>query len=221
MHTLRDTAWTSRVVCAAAFAVSVAALQAQQHDADKMAMGGGVLPAGWQARLDSGSTKPDGVKVMAMGAGLHFQTGPAGIYWKPEMTRSGVYQVTATFNQMAPSAHPEAYGLIVGGSGLAGANQKYTYFLVRQDGMFLIKRRAGATTPTIADWTASPAVKKTDAAAKGVNTLTIAVAADTVRFLVNGTQVGSAPAAQVDTAGLVGLRINHNLNVHVEGFGVK
>jgi hypothetical protein len=42
-----------------------------------------------------------------------------------------------------------------------------------------------------------------------------------VRFLVNGTEVNSVDAAKVDTAGTAGLRVNHNLNLHVEGFTVK
>ena len=42
-----------------------------------------------------------------------------------------------------------------------------------------------------------------------------------VRFLVNGTEVTSVDAAKVDTAGTPGLRVNHNLNLHVEGFAVK
>ena len=45
--------------------------------------------------------------------------------------------------------------------------------------------------------------------------------ADNVRFLVNKTEVSSQPAAGVDGAGIAGLRVNHNLNVHVDGFGVK
>jgi len=192
----------------------------QGHDADKM-MKGGTLPAGWMARLDSGSTKPDGVMMMPMGTGLHFKTGPAGIYYRQADTKSGAYEVQATFTQQEPAEHPEAVGLFIGGSNLAAASQKYTYFLVRQDGMFLIKRRDGAQTPTIKDWTANPAVKKTDVASKGVNALTIAVAADKVRFLVNGTEVHSAAPAQVDAAGIAGLRVNHNLNVHIENFGVK
>ena len=53
------------------------------------------------------------------------------------------------------------------------------------------------------------------------NTLSIDVGKDKVRFLVNGTEVSTADAAKVDTAGIAGLRINHNLNVHVEGFAVK
>lgn len=184
-------------------------------------MSGGGLPSGWMGRLDNGSTKPDGVTVTPMGGGLHFKSGPAGIYYRPADTKSGTYEVHATFNQVEPSGHPEGYGLFIGGSNLAANTQKYTYFLVRQDGMFLIKRRNGAQTPNVMDWTANPAVKKTEAATKGTNTLSIAVASDRVRFLVNGTEVGSVPAPQVDASGIAGLRVNHNLNVHVENFGVK
>ena len=50
------------------------------------------------------------------------------------------------------------------------------------------------------------------------NTLAIEVGKDKVRFLVNGTEVSSLDAAKVDTAGTPGLRVNHNLNLHVEGF---
>lgn len=200
------------------------AAQAQHpagHDPDKMAAGGGTLPSGWSARLDSGSTKPDGVKIAAMGPGIHFQSGPAGIYYRAADKKSGAYTVSATFTQLEPAAHPEAYGLIVGGSGLEGADQKYTYFLVRQDGKFMIRRRAGATTPTITNWTDNAAIKKADAAGKMTNALSIEVGKDKVRFLVNGTEVGTAPLDQVDTNGIAGLRVNHNLNVNVEGFAVK
>jgi hypothetical protein len=206
----------------AALAAAVLAGQGRQNDdPDRMMKGGSALPAGWAARLDNGSAKIDGVQVMAMGAGLHFVTGPAGIYYRPADTRTGAYEVHATFTQLQASAHPEAYGLFIGGSALDGARQQYSYFEIRQDGQFLVKRRAGDSTPTVADWTASPAVKKTDASTRGVNALSIVVAADKVRFLSNGTEVASVPAAQLDVAGVAGLRINHNLSVQVDGFGVK
>jgi len=189
-------------------------------DHDNMVKGG-ALPAGWMARLDSGGTTPDGVSMVPMGSGLHFKTGPAGIYYRQADTKSGAYEVHATFTQMEPAEHPEAVGIFIGGSNLAAATQKYTYFLIRQDGKFLIKRRDGAQTPDVKDWTDSPAVKKTEGTTKGVNALSITVAPDKVRFLVNGTEVHSATPAQVDAAGIAGLRVNHNLNVHVENFGVK
>lgn len=201
-------------------ALSATALVAQQHDPDKV-QAGGSLPAGWSVRLDSGSTKPEGVSVVPMGGGIHFKTGPAGIYYRAADAKTGSYEVRASFNQVEPSAHPEAYGLFLGGSNLAAATQKYTYFLVRQDGKFMISRRDGAKVTAVTPWTDNAAVKKTDASAKGTNVLSIVVAADKVRFLVNGTEVGSQPAANVDAGGIAGLRVNHNLNVHVDGFGVK
>jgi hypothetical protein len=145
----------------------------------------------------------------------------AGIYYKPADKASGAYEARATFTQMEPAAHPEAYGLIIGGADLEGAGQKYTYFLIRQDGKYMIKRRDGANTPTIADWTDHSAIKKADSSGKMSNTLAIDVGKDQVRFLVNGTEVTTADTAKVDAAGIAGLRINHNLNVHVEGFTVR
>src|SRR5918995_5673830 len=102
----------------------------------------GKLPAGWQTRLDDGSTQPTGIQFMTMGTGVHVMSGPAAIFYKPEMTKSGTYQAQATFQLMEPAAHAEAYGLFIGGSDLAAATQKYTYFLVRQGGMFLVERGA-------------------------------------------------------------------------------
>ena len=209
---------------ATAFAVlgaTFAAAQMQhQHDSDKM-QGGGSLPAGWSARLDSGSTTPDGVKITASGGGMHFQSGPAGIYYKSADKASGAYTVSASFTLLEPSAHPEAYGLFIGGSDLSGNDQKYTYFLVRQDGKALVKRRAGTTTPTVTNWTENAAIKKTEAGSKAPNTLSIEVGKDKVRFLANGTEVASATPDQVDVNGIAGIRVNHNLNVQVEGFSVK
>lgn len=212
---------TLAVLAFTAFSATALFAQAQHGaDMDKMQMGGS-LPAGWSVRLDSGATKAEGVKVMPMGTGIHFTTGPAGVYYRAADTKSGAYEVHASFNQVEPSAHPEAYGIIVGGSDLAGAGQKYTYFLVRQDGQFMISRRDGAKVNAVVPWTTNAAVKKTDASTKGLNVLAVVVAADKTRFLVNGTEVSSQPTSGVDASGIVGLRINHNLNVHVDGFGVK
>jgi hypothetical protein len=213
---------TRALIVIGAVCLGTLSLTAQHPDPDKKVAGGGSLPAGWKGRLDNGDKSLAGARVMLMGQGVHFTTGPAGIYYKAsDKPLSGSYEVKATFTQMQPAAHPEAYGLIVGGSNLDAPNQKYTYFLVRQDGKFMIKRRSGEETPTVADWTDSAAIKKTEGSAKGINTLAIRVAPDTVRFLVNGTEVSSADASRVDTTGVAGLRINHNLNVMVDNFTAK
>ena len=186
------------ILAIATVGVAVMPLLAQHPaDPDKKVAGGGSLPSGWKGRLDSGDKSLAGVKA------------------------AGAYEAHATFTQMEPAAHPEAYGLIIGGSDLDGAGQKYTYFLVRQDGKFLIKRRAGEATPTVTDWTDNAAIKKPDATGKSTNTLAIEVGKDKVRFLINGTQVTATDASRVDANGIAGLRINHNLNVNVEAFAVK
>jgi hypothetical protein len=209
------------VIGVAAMPIVAQQHQAAQHqsDADKKVAGGGVLPTGLNGRADICSL--DGVKVTPMGGGMHFMSGPAGIYYKPADKMTGAYEARATFTQMEPAAHPEAYGLIIGGADLDAPTQKYTYFLIRQDGKYMIKRRAGDKTPTIADWTDSAAIKKADSSGKMSNTLAIDVGKDKTRFLVNGTEINSTDTAQLDAAGIAGLRVNHNLNVHIEGFTVK
>ena len=213
------------ILAIAAIGMAAMPLVAQDHqhaaDPDRKMAGPGTLPSGWKGRLDSGDKTLAGVKASQMGGGVHFMTGPAGIYYKPADKPAGAYEAHATFTQMEPAAHPEAYGLFIGGANLDGAAQQYTYFIVRQDGKYMIKRRAGADTPTVVDWTDSPAIKKPDSSGKMSNTLAIEVGKDKVRFLVNGIEVNSLDAAKVDTVGTLGLRVNHNLNLHVEGFAVK
>jgi len=212
------------------FVLSVAALvaaalplagQPHQPDHDKAIAGGGTLPAGWKGRLDGGGASMAGVKMTPMGGGVHIMSGPAGIYYRPADRQTGEFAASATFTQMERAEHPEAYGIFIGGANLESANQKYTYFLVRQDGKFLVKRRSGSETPTITDWADSTAIRKPDASGKMSNTLAVEVGRDKVRFLVNGTEVTSAETSKVDAAGIAGLRVNHNLNVHVEGFTVR
>ena len=50
-----------------------------------------------------------------MGGGIHFKSGPAGIHYRTADTKNGSYEVHASFNQVEPADHPEAYGLFVGG----------------------------------------------------------------------------------------------------------
>lgn len=203
---------TLPLVAAALFAALPAA--AQQA-------GPGQLPAGWHARTDKNAPM-EGVKFVAMAGGVHATTGPAVILWRTDDQVQGDFAVTASFTQTRAPEHAEAYGLFVGGRALDAAEQAYTYFLVRGDGKFLIKTRTGATTAKVtSDWAEHSAVVKADASGKATNVLRIERTGDRVRFLVNGTEVHSAAAADVDTGGQAGLRINHNLDVHVDGFAVE
>ena len=85
-----------------------------------------------------------------------------------------------------------------------------------------MNHRAGADIHKIIPWTESAAVNKQDASGKATNKLTVdASKADSVRLLVNDKQVAALPMNHLGkTDGLVGLRVNHNLDVHIGGLTV-
>ena len=198
-----------------------AAAQEHTHDADQAAHGGAAAPAGWTVRADRGDAS--GAKVETMGKGLHVTTGPAVILYRADTDGKGPFHTLATFTQTKPSKHPEGYGLFVGGKGLDGAAQQYVYFLVRQDGSYLIKRRDGEKTSDVSKgWVQHAAVKKPDAKGTATNLLEVDNKRDPSRvtFLVNGQEVYGTEAKGMALDGIVGIRTNHNLDVHVEGFDV-
>lgn len=195
-----------------------------QADPDRPVSGGGALPAGWRARTERNAPLTN-VKFAAMGGGYHATLGPATIFWRDADTVSGDYHLVATFAQTKAPQHPEAYGLILGGRNLADSSQAYTYFIIRSmpdKAEFSIRRRPGyAARPTpVVEWTAHEAVHKADSSGKASNELSVLVAAGKVTFSVNGTAVHSASAADLDVAGIVGYRVNHNLDVHLSALGI-
>jgi len=206
---------------AASPALAQGGMAGMKHDdADKKVEGGGKLPAGWAARTDR-DAPVSGVKFVKMGEGWHVTSGPAAVYYREADKASGNYKVSATFSA-GKGQYPEGYGLVIGGSDLAGANQQYTYFLVRQDGKFLIKQRKGSSTSNVtSDWTDNAAVKQPGADGKATNELAVSVNGGKASFTVNGKEVYSTDASKIDTNGIVGLRVNHNLDVHVAGFAVS
>jgi hypothetical protein len=182
--------------------------------------GHGVEVPGWWARVDEPAQVKQAMKFVPMGAGLHATTGPNAIFWDPQQEASGQYTVKATFTLNKPASHPVAYGLVIGGMDLSEDNQRYTYFVIRQDGKFLIKKRNGAATSNVAgDWADHAAVVKPDAG-KAANELSIRVAKDGVTFMVNGKDVAQHPVSALDTEGVAGLRIGHGLDLQIDGFAV-
>ena len=186
-------------------------------------------PEGLKVRVDRSTNAQDPddtpeLKVMTMGKGFHVVGGPAGTFWDPKNTVSGNYTVRATFNLMEPSNHTNYYGLIFGGSDLEGANQTYTYFIVAQNGQFQIRTRTGdkvaSVHPTGRGGVANAAVQQPGANGRSTNTLEVRVMGDTVSYVINGMVVHTTPKSAVKTDGLVGVRVNHMLNVHVDAFTV-
>lgn len=185
-------------------------------------------PQGWKMRVDrsTSASDPDGtgdIKFVTMGTGFHATNPKAAVYWNPANTASGAYTVKGTFKLMKPSGHANFYGLVFGGSGLEGAQQNYLYFVVAQNGMWLVKGREADATSNVAPKTANDAVKKPDASGESTNALEVRVGAEKVDFVINGVVVHTAPktGALAKTDGIYGIRVNHQLEVHVDGLGVS
>jgi len=183
-------------------------------------------PAGWKMRVDRSTNAQDpdaagAIKFVTMGKGFHATNPQAAVYWNPANTASGTYTVHGTFILQKPSGHTNFYGIVFGGSGLEGASQSYTYFLVAQDGTFLVKKREGEVASDVIKKTPNDAVKKPGADGKSTNALEVRVGADKIDYVVNGTVVNSSPKAGVKTDGIYGIRVNHLLEVHIDDFGKK
>jgi hypothetical protein len=183
--------------------------------------------AGWKQRIDRSTQASDPdpagqVKFMAMSGGFHTSNPQAAIFWNPTNTATGNYTVKATFAQNQRSSHPNYLGLIFGGKDLDGANQTYNYFVVAQNGTWLVKQRTGEAIKDLVPRTANAAVAQLDANGKASNMLEVRVGADKIDYVVNGTVVGSSPKAGVTTDGIYGFRVNHALpEVMITGLAVS
>jgi len=179
-------------------------------------------PKGWKMRVDRSTSAsdpdaPGAIKFTQAGSTLHAVNPQAAVYWNPANAASGTYTIKGTFTLLKPSGHTNYYGLVFGGSGLDGAAQTYTYFLVAQDGTWLVKKREGEVASDVIAKKASDAVKKPGADGKSVNALEVRVGPDKIDYVVNGTVVQSAPKTGVKTDGIYGIRVNHMLEVSVDG----
>jgi hypothetical protein len=161
---------------------------------------------------------PGDIKFVTSGSGYHATNPQAAVYWNPANTVSGNYTLKGTFTLMKPSGHNNYYGLVFGGSGLEGPQQSYLYFVVAQNGSWLIKKRDGEATSTVSPKTPNDAVKKPGDDGKSTNALEVRVGGDKVDFVVNGTVVHSEPKSALGkTDGTYGIRVNHLLEVQVDG----
>jgi len=182
---------------------------------------GGTIPAGYVGRTDRSTMAVSGAKYTPSGDGWEVTTGPAHILYSTKNQASGNYTASATFEQLEAPAHPEAYGIFIGGMHMDAANIAYTYFEVRGTGELLVKLRDGVSTRDIVPWTASADVPKQDASGKATYTLSASVTNDAIKFSVNGKQVASVSRAGLPTDGIVGVRVNHNLHVKISPVTIK
>ncbi|HEY4101709.1 MAG TPA: hypothetical protein VGM20_12625 [Gemmatimonadales bacterium] len=180
--------------------------------------------SGWTVRPDDPTADVSKLTLTPMNPGWHVATGPVhAIFFKPEMAASGNFTTTLdTYFFGPPGSDPEGYGVIVGGRDLSGPSQAYVYFVVADNGTYLLKRRSGNRVSTVVDWTPSSAIRTVPAGDSGnvENVLSVHATPDSVEFAVNGTPVTTRPRSELVVDGVVGFRVNHSLSVHIAGITV-
>jgi hypothetical protein len=194
-----------------------------QSDADVRPVGATGLPSGYLGRTDRTDASLSAAKYAVSGSRWEITTGPAHILYSPRDVATGSYTASTTIEQLAKPTHPEAFGLFFAGTDLEGPNQAYTYFLVRGNGEFSVRRRSGDVVQALIEWQRNAAVPVEDGMGRATYRLDVSVRpmnvgepasrADSVYFRVNGQPVAVLPASTTLTDGIVGLRINHNLRV--------
>lgn len=211
-----------RTPLAAAALLALAACGGGDADAPRPVSRGDTMSAvhATPPRTPAWTTNPaEGVRL-GPGGVMTVETGPHTLLWPEGPPLEPPYTLRATLLKRQGRIH-EGYGLFFGGSGVEGPEegQSYTYFLVRGDGSYLVKRREGAATPVVRDWTRHPRINRDAGGATGANQLEVEVRADTTIFRVNGAEVERlATEALGAVAGRAGLRIAHDVVVEVQGF---
>ncbi len=181
-------------------------------------------PEGWQVRTDRGGHGGGDLIFQNMPPGWHITTGPGAILYHPEKRATGDFRVESETFLFDPGNRNEGFGLFIGGRDLAGEGQVYTYFLIRRDGSVLVKRRDGAGTSTLHGWAKHDAVVTWEGRGEGEgtakNVLAIEAGPEALVFLVNGQEVFRTARADQHVEGVVGLRVNHALDLHVSSLEV-
>jgi hypothetical protein len=204
------------------------------QDADRSVKDGGIKVAGWKGRVDrrpasQGKTINDS-KFVATDGGFRISVGPAGDFWNPANTATGSYEVKATFKEHKRTAsHPHSYGIFIGGADLDTDNETLAYCIVYGTGTFAVKTFHGAKVTTIVEPVAHPAIHKADpTTGESTNEVGWRVQGDKASCVVNGTEVKAFAKAELigpdkltSTDGVYGIRVTHNLELTVTGFGKK
>jgi hypothetical protein len=178
------------------------------------------VPAARPHRDHAWRINPPGAGLVVDDSAMHITTGPHVVVWDTTTALlAPPYVVSATLQKQTGRLH-EGVGLIFGASRLDRPEneQVYSYFLVRGDGSFLIKRRDGAATPVVRDWTRHPVVRRDADGSGRPNALEVSVSDSVAVFRINGTEVARVPAAELSTRGSAGVRAAHDLELTVTDF---
>ncbi len=230
-----------RLLRASAVAIGVAlfasvvygAPQAAQQDADRKVAGGGITVPGWKGKVDTGGGNKQNLaitdsKFAPEGSGFRLTTGPAAIYWNPANTAKGDYSVKATFKEPKQSYnHPHPFGVFIGGNKLDSDQQTFVYCVAYRDGNYVIRQFNGPTATTLARRTPHAAINKAAGPeAEVTNEVGWTVKGDRAECVINGQVVQGFDKTELvgagkleSTDGVYGIRVSHNSDAIVTGFG--
>jgi hypothetical protein len=218
-------------LAAMVLAASFIATSAVAQDADRSVADGGIKVSGWEGRVDrrplsQGKTIDDS-KFVAEDGGFRMSVGPAAFYWNPANTASGDYEVKATITELHMTAgHPHSFGVFIGGADLKSDTETLMYCIVYGNGTYSVKTFHGANVVTLVDRETNAALHKADENGRSTNEIGWRVQGGNASCVVNGTVVKTLPRSEVvaadklkSTDGIYGIRVSHNLELMVTGFG--
>lgn len=203
-------------------------LLACSQEADRKVQGGGISAPGWQGKADRRGSTADS-KFTAEGNALHIATGPASVYWNPADTAQGDYTVKATFREPKQTyGHPHPFGLFIGGSKLDTDQPSLLYCVAYRNGTYLVRLFSGGRVATLADEESNPAVKSAGPDQPVVQEISWTVKGGRAECRINGAVVAGYDRSQIvgpgkldSTDGVAGIRVAHNVDIMVTGFGIS
>lgn len=214
-----------------AVAALVASTAVHAQDADR-SVKGGITAAGWKGRIDrrpagQGKTINDS-KFAAEGKDLRLSIGPAAFYYNPANTASGDYTVKATFKEHKMTAsHPHSYGIFIGGADLESDTESLMYCIAYGNGTYSIKTFHGSNVQTLVNLEKTSALKQADATGASTNEIGWTVKGGKPSCVINGTVVHTFDKMDVVAGdklksldGIYGIRVSHNVELTVSGFGM-
>jgi hypothetical protein len=164
-----------------------------------------------------------GVALEPIEDGIRLRTGPHIVAWQRGHTPlQPPYALEAVFEKRAGRLY-EGFGIVFGASDLdvPEDQQEYSYVLLRGDGAYLVKRRAGPEAPVVQGWTSHAEILRDQNGHGQRNHLRIEVDEYEVIIIVNGTRLIAIPADELRIVGRPGLRVAHDVELDVIGFEVR
>jgi len=215
-----------------AIAALVATTTLHAQDADR-SVKGGITVAGWKGRVDrrpmgQGKTVNDS-KFAMEGKDFRLSIGPAAFYYNPANTASGDYTVKATFKEHKMTAsHPHSYGIFIGGHDLDSDTETLMYCIVYGTGAYSIKTFHGSNVQTLVNLEKTSVIHQADATGASTNEVGWTVEGGKPSCVINGTKVKTFDKMDVVAGdklksldGVYGIRVSHNLELTVSGFGMS